>query len=299
MPDDFKFEVGATYKNMKGTYEVISIHQDAMVIRWNNGSEIATSIELQARIIERMAHEKALQQQLHDSEKQKQNQKNRPRAKSGFAGFTAEHFSSVNQDMTWRNRSNLGGRVSKHLRSSRIDFNSWAVPRQPEVQWMDIVRHGGGHPDCGTVFFARIDTEALHFGLIINRPGNARDGATQSGNRFEAWLTTGEHENWMKAIAADSGLVIYDASGKGFTGEITADGDNWSLNENKAEGTLDSLAAFISSISDRGRIDLRIEKRMQNEAAIAAGNDITKEISALFALLLPLYRMTPVAKDRT
>jgi hypothetical protein len=72
MEDDFKFEVGATYKNMKGSYEVISIHRDAMVIRWSSGTELATSVGLQKKIIERMAFEKRLQQEnLQKEEKAK------------------------------------------------------------------------------------------------------------------------------------------------------------------------------------------------------------------------------------
>jgi hypothetical protein len=61
--DSFRFEVGATYENMKGVYEVISIQNDAMVIRWEDGNEVATPMDLQKRIIERMAYEEKLRQQ--------------------------------------------------------------------------------------------------------------------------------------------------------------------------------------------------------------------------------------------
>jgi hypothetical protein len=62
MADDFNFEVGAIYENMKGSYEVISIRRNEMVIRWQNGNEIATTVDLQKRIIERMALEKESKQ---------------------------------------------------------------------------------------------------------------------------------------------------------------------------------------------------------------------------------------------
>ena len=58
MADDFNFEVGVIYENMKGAYEVISIRRDEMTIRWHNGNEITTTVDLQKRIIERMAFEK-------------------------------------------------------------------------------------------------------------------------------------------------------------------------------------------------------------------------------------------------
>jgi len=58
MTSVLKFEVGSTYENMKGAYEVVSIHRDSMKIRWDDGSEAVTSPDLQQRIIERMALEK-------------------------------------------------------------------------------------------------------------------------------------------------------------------------------------------------------------------------------------------------
>lgn len=73
--DDFKFEVGERYENMKGVYEVISIHRDDMVIRWNNGDEVSTPVDLQKRIIERMAYERKLQQQENSKAKSKKSKR--------------------------------------------------------------------------------------------------------------------------------------------------------------------------------------------------------------------------------
>ena len=53
-----EFEVGEKYENMKGVYEVLSIDQDTMRIRWESGEEITTTVTLQSRIIERMNPEK-------------------------------------------------------------------------------------------------------------------------------------------------------------------------------------------------------------------------------------------------
>jgi hypothetical protein len=78
--DSFKFEVGATYENMKGAYAVMSVKNDSMIIRWEDGKEAITSVELQMRIIERMAYEKKILQQeeaksqVKDSKKTKRKQ---------------------------------------------------------------------------------------------------------------------------------------------------------------------------------------------------------------------------------
>jgi hypothetical protein len=71
MGDDFKFEVGSTYKNMKGAYEVLSINKDTMVIRWDDDQRVTTSVDLQKRILERMRYDKELQQQKNEGKKNK------------------------------------------------------------------------------------------------------------------------------------------------------------------------------------------------------------------------------------
>jgi hypothetical protein len=67
--DGIIFEVGATYENMKGVYEVISIEKNSMVIRWNDGSQVVTTVDLQKRIIDRMAYERELRQQQEKTQK--------------------------------------------------------------------------------------------------------------------------------------------------------------------------------------------------------------------------------------
>ena len=60
--EEIQFEVGGKYENMKGVFEVIAIHRGSMDIRWESGEEITTPIELQQRIIERMEHEKEMEE---------------------------------------------------------------------------------------------------------------------------------------------------------------------------------------------------------------------------------------------
>ena len=55
---DIEFEVGQKYENMKGMYEVISIDKDDMLIRWDNGEEVTTTMVFQSRIIQRIQRER-------------------------------------------------------------------------------------------------------------------------------------------------------------------------------------------------------------------------------------------------
>ena len=49
-PAEFEFSVDEQYENEKGVFRVIAIQGDEMVIRWENGEEIRTEIDLQLRI---------------------------------------------------------------------------------------------------------------------------------------------------------------------------------------------------------------------------------------------------------
>jgi len=53
--DKIGFVAGEKYENEKGLYEVISVDHEngTMVIRWGNGEETSTSVDLQRRILER------------------------------------------------------------------------------------------------------------------------------------------------------------------------------------------------------------------------------------------------------
>lgn len=53
-----EFKVGDRHENMKGTYEVVSIHGDSMDIKWESGETTTTTIEFQRNIIRRLLHER-------------------------------------------------------------------------------------------------------------------------------------------------------------------------------------------------------------------------------------------------
>ena len=57
-----EFTVGERYTNEKGEFEVISIQREAMVIRWQDGTEITTDIQMQRRIQDRREWERQIQE---------------------------------------------------------------------------------------------------------------------------------------------------------------------------------------------------------------------------------------------
>ena len=73
---EFKFSVDEQYENEKGIFTVLSIQKQDMVIRWQNGEEITTNIDLQGRIQKRKQREKI------SSEEKENTKKSRPRKRS-------------------------------------------------------------------------------------------------------------------------------------------------------------------------------------------------------------------------
>lgn len=50
MMDEFEFEIGQTYRNRNGAYEVVALHGDKMTVQYEDGSKQTVGVALQARI---------------------------------------------------------------------------------------------------------------------------------------------------------------------------------------------------------------------------------------------------------
>ena len=78
--ESIEFEVGQKYENRKGEYEVLSINDKDMRIRWENGEEIETTVTMQRQIIDRMQREI----EWAKAEEEKKKEKNTEKKKKGL-----------------------------------------------------------------------------------------------------------------------------------------------------------------------------------------------------------------------
>lgn len=296
MANLLKFEVGLMYENMKGIYEVISIDDDSMLIRWKDGNEIVTTVDLQSRIIERMTREKESEKQEKD-EKQQKRKEHKKKGSAGFSGFKSADFKDTSKDTDWRRQDNIGSAVIKQLRTGRTAFSSRAILRQPEVHWMDGKRHNRQGSNYGIGFFARVDQKSLYYGIHIQRSAADRRDELEGWNPFKIWLARKENENWLKQIVVAHDLIIHDASMKSFTHDITVHDKDWELKSDKIQNKIESLSSFLAALSDSRQIDLRIQKVTSKEETLAKGENIVEEISTLFNRLMPLYELASVPVD--
>lgn len=285
--NQFEFEVGGKYENMKGTYEVLSINEDTMQIRWETGEEIETDIDFQRRIIERMEFE---QQQLVEK-KAKKAKKADGGGRVKFEGLKESDFTKKVSGTIWRRRSCLGGAVKVFSDSDRLDIKSWSIARKPMIQWADVSHRNPEIFNYQGKFFVRLDEDKLFCGYCIERSKKAEKNLGD-WDVFLEWLHDGGNENHLRELAFDRNLIIYQFNKDGdIAWKISAADGQWRLEKKGQEKTIESLPDFLKKLSEGSRrIDLQIAKSMEKKEVIEKGVSIADDISAIFESLFPVYK---------
>ncbi len=283
--NQIEFEVGGRYENMKGTYEVLSIGNDTMEIRWENGEEATTGIDFQKRIIERMEFEKRRR-----IEKKAKKARKADGGRGKFEGLTESDFSRKVSGTIWRRRSCLGGAVKVFPDSDRFDLKSWSIARKPMVQWADAKHRNPDIFDLQSKFFVRLSDDKLFCGYCIERPSNMDEGKGD-WNVFLAWLKEEQNELRLKEIAFNRNLVVYQLNKDGdVSWKVRCSDDKWVIDKKGAEKPLETLHGFLEDFASAARrVDLQIAKAIDKKDAIAKGVDIAEDISMVFENLFPIY----------
>ncbi len=285
--DEIRFEVGGKYENMKGVFEVIAIRRDSMDIRWESGEEISTPIELQQRIIERMQHEK----EMEAAKARQKAKKSKSSSKAGkqFTGLEATDFSNTVSKTSWRGRGQLGGAVAQLFKTKQFKFNSWAVLRKPEVNWLDVKRQKQEDLPFQGKFFARVEDDHLFYGVTVPA-ATSTDTPTSDWHRLMKWLTKPENDAWLKKQCQSHDLYLCDLSKQGFRGNIAPKEEQWvNMQAETSETNLESLSAFLSASVKSDNMDLRIQKRIDKATAIEKKQGIAGDMATLFETLMPIY----------
>ncbi len=282
-----EFVVGETYENEKGVFEVLSIQRDAMVIQWENGESIETTVSFQRRIQERRRWERQRREKLTAASKTKSRRGAR-KTGSAFEGFRPEDFKKTISRTPWRSRSQFGGAVTSRLQSSRLNFNSWAAKRRNEVYWADVDHWKAKPVDYPAKFFVRADESTLSWGFYIER-ADAERKASPDWEAFRHWLNDQENDQWLCGVAREQELQIYDAHQRTFGGIIKPQNDIWLVDEGDAKNEEGQLGAIVASWPASTWVDLMIAKRITKEEAIERGQELAADVAALIGFLFPLY----------
>jgi hypothetical protein len=285
--DNILFKIGNKYRNRKGLYEVISISSDSMIIQWENGEKISTTVGLQQRIIEGMEIERQEMIKLEPKGKKKLKNPERETTKvrNTFSGFKENDFKGNVAGTNWRSRSGLGGAVTERLDERR--FKSWDIYRMPSVQWDDIKHRVRGKTHLQAKFVAQLDESNLYYGFYVERSDKSSDERTD-WNGFLSWVSIIENEICLNQISKANDLSVFDKGEKSFRGIIKSHNNKWRIHGQEHKD-IDSLSAFLQSLPETIWLDLIIAKIENKEEVLNKGGAIAGDISKLFEILMPLY----------
>ena len=281
-----RFTVGANYENEKGSFKVLVIKGESMLIEWDSGERITTPIALQERILTRM-----------------ENEANAPADRKGttspvwmgrtFAGLLAEDFKDSVEGTHWRSREQLGGAVSRQL-ASPVPFNSWSIYRRPEVHWAAIGRYRSDDAWVQSKFFIRLSEEAAISGFYVERSDDPADPRVDWLS-FLNWLAVESHAAWLHQTLTDSGMLISDPYQKfegAFNRCIRPVQGGWLV---EAPGSasnsikVSALSDLLAAVKEGKWLNLMIGRKRPANELVASGINVAVEIAADFNGLMPLY----------
>lgn len=282
-----EFEVDGQYENEKGIFKVVSIDRNEMVIRWENGEEVRTEIDLQRRIAERRRWEKRQREAAKEAAQKSSARSASRKKKTAFDGFAATDFKKSAQKTTWRSRNQLGMLVAGGIENTQLAFSSWAFRNKPEMHVQDTKHRESTALDNQAKFFVRVDQRALYFGLQLPRPESDSDNPAD-WEAFLNWLGRPENEKKLQAIAVGRDLTVSNHA-QPHPDVIVASDNGWHLDTDEVGEKSGTLSAHIAGIPAADELDLEIAARMAKDDAIAEGKNIAAKIAELYTELLPLY----------
>jgi len=253
---EIKFVVDEQYENEKGMFTVLSIKKNDMVIRWESGEEIQTTVELQTTIQARRQWEQ-LQAEIKAAEAKKGSKSSKAGGK--FTGFQAGDFKSSAARTNWRGRAQLGGAVTQRIEASRLAINSWAYSTKSELHWQDANRRKADEDGTAARFFVRLDSEGMIFGFLAYRPGEPEDDGSD-WQRFADWMGSEEGQGVIASLTDAHQLTMANSAGSPV--KKMEDADN----------------------------QFQIYARVAKDAALKKEAAIADDIAALFSAMIPLYR---------
>jgi len=301
------------YLNRIGEYTVVALDGDKMTIRYTNGSTLATSASIQARIWENIQFE---DQAAREEEKQRLAQEarlaarkraTRPAApaekttkpRGRFAGFQEADFQPKARGIAWSSRVALGKIMATDLnRRTGKTFGKWLVPLQPELH---IARPEQYDPEVGNrnaAFFVAISEKGVTFGFCVGKPDGRADPAWPWTNLLAGLAADKELqktvESVMKARALSLDLYAMEVS-YGQVAHITLSetGFLWERETDSQvisrEMDWEELLGYLQEVAAEARVDLYLRNSLSNEEAVNAGAAIARDMVATFVALMPLY----------
>ncbi len=309
------FEVGKTYRNRIGEYVVQAIDGDRMMIRYEGGQTLDTTVHIQARIWENIQFEhqmamaeerKRLAVEERKAARRRAARAKRERARPKFSGFEESDFVPRKRGLSWKTRNELGRMLAYEL-TQQVEgaFAHWIVPRRSQVHVALKDKYDKEDRETNAAFLVAADEDGLSYGFTVGKPAGRSKAAwpwralTDDLENRES-LSQALHE----ALEENDLQIDVWAMKKSFTqvARITAEGKGFLREYQDAEQEVsekmngEELAAYLKSVAPTKRCALHVRKRLSPKGAVDAGATVSQEILTVLKALMPIYDVS-VAKQ--
>lgn len=307
----YPFRIGGVYRNRQNEYEVISINEPKMTVRFRDGKELTGNIADFARIWENIEAGLTGNPFLDDDDERhsKPAPSQAPRKpaspskrRSNFAGLKDSDFKRNVKDTSWRSQESLGGLLAKELSAELgVAFKSWPIDYQGRVFFAHEEFQEMNKRDVGThlakLYFS-VDPDEARVGFLIERSDEAMD---------ETW----DWPRFIERLGAGIGLetVVATMQTQGAQGEVrltlanrkeveggelrAVDGKLMWREPNQEESIVSwrECAQRLEDAEPGVWSDLYFYVSFQKDEAIRLGVGIADRAVQVFRALYPLYRM--------
>lgn len=288
------FEVGRRYRNRLGEYEVISLEEPKMVIRYSDGGVLETTVEIQARIWRNIQAEEGseIQTRAPDSRPRRRHQRG-----LGFQGLQEHDFQRGVAGTSWRARTGLGGLLAQRMSdTTQYYFQSYAIYRRAEVHIAQPTYYDTSTRWREAKFVFDLDTQRARYGFYVEKNDGPMDDtwdwlrfltALESDMALQQEVATSMRQlklHWEVHVWGEGGWIAQvKAAQEGLIWE-------WQ-NENKLEDiSWPDFGNRLRAIDIVQWCSLRLCMCMDKARAIATGIHIVDSVTGVYRALLPLYR---------
>ncbi len=296
-----RFEIGKTYENRLGLYEVTAIEpgKDLLRVRYEkSGEEEVLRLSAQERILRNMDWD-ALEKKRTVAQERERLQ---PGYGVDFTGLRAADFSLDTTGTTWRSRRGLAGKVAHQLAAGAgYAFVSWAIYGWPVAFLTHHEDYRMAAYELGVrkaKFTLEVDEQCIYYGLYVERDAGPM-GHTWDWPRLMSALYPGSPLAAQLA-SAEEALQLH-CIGRAFAGRETthfhfsnglgAGARSLWPEENPRSTPLSSRLERLAAVPEDQWVELYILGQMGRNAAVAAGVRLSTLIADVMQALLPLYEV--------
>lgn len=295
------FEVGGTYRNRDGEYEVLELHGPRMVIRYEDGRRLETRVKLQARILKNIKADEKIESRRKSTASGSTTGPCKDRRGRKFDGLQDHDFKQGVTGTHWRARTGFGGLLAQEMSATTpYWFQSWSIYRRARVHIAEPSYYEAKLSWQKLKFLFALNSREAWYGLYLEK----NDGTMSDKWDWPRFLTLIERERHLQrsveSAMRDFGLTwsVYTyANPDGLLiGRVKLKKDHlsWTARNDDQEEEIvwSSFAERLRGIDAELYSAVFLTTSIGKQEAIAASVELVKPVTEVYRALLPLYRAT-------